>query len=210
MLREIQRHPGVVYAALVPNLRGAEQAIESGADRLNLVMSASESHNLSNLRMTPGQSFEALAGVAAVARDAGVPVNVSLSCSFGCPMKGDVSIATVMHWCERHVDELGAQGITLCATTGMAFPSQVHELTTAFRARWPEQSLTLHFHNTRGLGMGNVLAAIDAGAGPLRQHPGRAGWLSLYARCFRQRVHGRGGPWPGAHGVRHRCGPGSA
>lgn len=164
VLREIQRHPGVVYAALVPNLRGAERAIESGADELNLVMSASESHNLSNLRMTPGQSFEALAGVAAVARDAGVPVNVSLSCSFGCPMEGDVSIATVMHWCERHVDELGAQGITLCDTTGMAFPSQVHELTTAFRARWPEQSLTLHFHNTRGLGMSNVLAAIDAGA----------------------------------------------
>ncbi len=164
VLNEIRRVPGVVYSALVPNVRGAERAIESKADELNLVMSASESHNLSNLRMTREQSFAALAEVAAMARQAGVAVNISLSCAFGCPMEGDVDPQGVLAWCERYVNEVGATGVTLCDTTGMAYPTQVAELTAAFRARWPGTELTLHFHNTRGLGMSNVLAAIAAGA----------------------------------------------
>lgn len=164
VLREIRRQPGVVYSALVPNVRGAERAVESRADELNLVMSASESHNLSNLRMTREQSFASLSEVAAIGRAAGLAVNVSLSCSFGCPMEGDVPEATVMDWCRRYVEELGAHGVTLCDTTGMAFPTQVAELTAAFRAQWPGTELTLHFHNTRGMGLANVLAALDAGA----------------------------------------------
>ena len=164
VLCEIRRKPGVVYSALVPNVRGAERAIESRADELNLVMSASESHNLSNLRMTREQSFAALAEVAATARRAGVAVNVSLSCSFGCPMEGDVPAQTVLDWCGRYVEALGAHGVTLCDTTGMAYPTRVSELTQAFRRRWPGTELTLHFHNTRGMGLANVLAAIDAGA----------------------------------------------
>ena len=164
VLREIERRPGVVYTALVPNRRGAERAIEARVDELNLVMSASESHNLANLRMTPGQSFAALAQTAAIAREAGLPVNVSLSCSFGCPMEGEVSPEAVLGWCARFVEELGARGVTLCDTTGMAYPTQVAELTRAFCERFPASELTLHFHNTRGMGLANVLAGIDAGA----------------------------------------------
>ncbi|MBX3605223.1 MAG: hydroxymethylglutaryl-CoA lyase [Piscinibacter sp.] len=164
VLREIRRVPGVVYSALVPNVRGAERAIESKADELNLVMSASESHNLANLRMTREQSFAALSEVASIARQGGVAVYVSLSCSFGCPMEGEVDEGSVLDWCERSVEQLGAHGVTLCDTTGMAYPPQVARLTQAFRARWPGTELTLHFHNTRGLGLANVLAAIDAGA----------------------------------------------
>ena len=164
VLRQIERRPGVVYSALVPNVRGAERAIDAHADELNLVMSASESHNLANLRMTRAQSFAALSEVGAIARQAKVPINVSLSCSFGCPMEGDVPEAGVLEWCALCIDVLGAKGVTLCDTTGMAFPGQVTALTTAFRARWPGTELTLHFHNTRGMGLANVLAAIDAGA----------------------------------------------
>lgn len=164
VLREIRRRPGVVYSALVPNQRGAERAIESKADELNLVMSASESHNLANLRMTREQSFAALAEVAALARGAGVAVNVSLSCSFGCPMEGDVAEQTVLDWCARYADELGTHGVSLCDTTGMAYPTQVARLTRAFRERLAGTELTLHFHNTRGMGLANVLAGIDAGA----------------------------------------------
>ncbi|MEY5098021.1 MAG: hypothetical protein RJA36_740 [Pseudomonadota bacterium] len=164
VLNEIERRPGVVYSALVPNVRGAERAIESRADELNLVMSASESHNLSNLRMTREQSWAGLSAVAATGRQGGVAVNVSLSCSFGCPMEGEVEPQTVLDWCARYVEEMGAQGVTLCDTTGMAYPTQVYALTRAFRERWPGTELTLHFHNTRGLGLANVLAAIDAGA----------------------------------------------
>jgi len=164
VLREIERRPGVVYSALVPNVRGAERAIDADADELNLVMSASESHNLANLRMTREQSFAALSDVNALARQAKVPVNVSLSCSFGCPMEGDVPVATVLDWCARFVEGLGARGVTLCDTTGMAYPGQVAALTAAFRERWPGTELTVHFHNTRGMGLANVLAAIDGGA----------------------------------------------
>jgi hydroxymethylglutaryl-CoA lyase len=164
VLREIRRVPGVVYSALVPNLRGAQRAIESKADELNLVMSASVSHNLANLRMTQEQSFGALSDTAAVAKTAGVAVNVSLSCSFGCPMEGDVPEAAVLDWCARYVEQMGAHGVTLCDTTGMAYPTQVARLTRAFRERFPGTELTLHFHNTRGMGLANVLAGIDAGA----------------------------------------------
>ena len=164
VMREIERKPGVVYTALVPNVRGAERAIEARADELNLVMSATESHNLSNLRMTREQSLRALADVARLAAGARVPVNISLSCSFGCPMEGDVAAASVLEWSRRFVEEIGARGVSLCDTTGMAFPSQVAALTQAFRERWPTTELTLHFHNTRGMGFANVLAAIDAGA----------------------------------------------
>ena len=164
VLREIRRMPGVVYTALVPNVRGAERAVESKADELNLVMSASESHNLSNLRMTREQSFAGLADVVQAVQGSGVAINVSLSCAFGCPMEGDVSVPVVLVWSRRFVEELGAGGVTLCDTTGMAYPTQVAELTHAFRERWPGTELTLHFHNTRGMGLANVLAAIDAGA----------------------------------------------
>ena len=164
VLREIRRVPGVVYTALVPNVRGAERAVESQADELNLVMSASESHNLSNLRMTREQSFTGLADVVQAVQGAGVAINVSLSCAFGCPMEGDVPVPVVLEWCRRYVETLGTQGMTLCDTTGMAYPTQVAELTSAFRERWPDTELTLHFHNTRGMGLANVLAAIDAGA----------------------------------------------
>lgn len=164
VLHGIARRPGVLYGALVPNVRGAERAIDAAVDEMNLVMSASETHNLANLRMTRAQSLSQLAEVASLAHASKTAVNVSLSCSFGCPMEGDVPEAEVLGWCERFVDELGARGVTLCDTTGMAHPRQVEALTRAFRARWPDRELTLHFHNTRGMGLANVLAAIDAGA----------------------------------------------
>lgn len=163
VMRNIERHPGVTYTALVPNARGAERAIESRVDELNLVMSVSGTHNLANLRMTSMQSFAALSQVVAMAQGAGVPVNVSLSCVFGCPMEGDVALSTVCDWVRRFAD-LGVQRITLCDTTGMAYPTQVAQVSAAALARWPDAAFTLHFHNTRGMGLANVLAAIDAGA----------------------------------------------
>lgn len=163
VMREIERRPGVTYTALVPNARGAERAIESRTDELNLVMSVSETHNLANLRMTRAQSFAALAQVITMAQAAQVPVNVSLSCVFGCPMEGDVALDAVWEHVQRFAD-LGVAGITLCDTTGMAFPTQVGQVVAAARARWPGMAFTLHFHNTRGMGLANVLAAIDAGA----------------------------------------------
>ncbi|MGJ7498738.1 hydroxymethylglutaryl-CoA lyase [Variovorax sp. ZT5P49] len=162
VMHRIARRPGVVYTALVPNVRGAERALESRIDEFNIVMSVSETHNLANLRMTREQSFAQLAGVVALAKEAGVPVNVSLSCVFGCPMEGDVPLATVRSWIDRFA-ALEVQGITLCDTTGMAYPTQVQALCENVIAAHPQMDWTAHFHNTRGMGLANTVAAVEAG-----------------------------------------------
>jgi len=162
VMQRIVRRPGVVYTALVPNLRGAERALESRIGEFNIVMSVSETHNLSNLRMTREQSFAQLAEVIALASRAGVPVNVSLSCVFGCPMEGEVPLGAVLEWIDRFA-ALQVQGVTLCDTTGMAFPTQVQAVCEAAMARHPGLQWTAHFHNTRGMGLANTVAAVEAG-----------------------------------------------
>lgn len=162
VMQRIVRRPGVVYTALVPNVRGAERALAGRVDEFNVVMSCSESHNLANLRMTREQSFTQLAQVIGIAQAAKVPVNVSLSCAFGCPMEGEVPLATVLDWVDRFA-ALGVRGITLCDTTGMAYPTQVQQACKAVLERAPELEITAHFHNTRAMGLVNTVAAIDAG-----------------------------------------------
>jgi hydroxymethylglutaryl-CoA lyase len=159
----IERADGVCYTALVPNVRGAERALRGGVGEFNLVMSVSETHNLTNLRMTREQSYVSLAETVALGRQAGIPTNVSLSCVFGCPMEGNVDPETSFEWASRFID-LGVQGVTLCDTTGMAYPALVSSITEQFISRWPSTTLTLHFHNTRGMGLANVLAATRSGA----------------------------------------------
>lgn len=161
VMGRIQRAPGVEYTVLVPNLRGAERALESRADELNLVMSTSETHNLANLRMGREKSFEALAAVVKHV-DGRTPINVSLSTCFGCPMEGDVPANEVMRFARRFAD-LGVRGLTICDTTGMAHPAQVQALVEALQQALPHTELTLHFHNTRGMGLANVLAAVQGG-----------------------------------------------
>jgi len=162
VMRGIRRIPGVVYTALVPNARGAERALAAETDELNLVMSASETHNLLNLRMTREQSVARLLEVVDLAKGAAVALNVSLSTAFGCPMEGAVPEAVVLGLAERFLAR-GVGGITLCDTTGMAHPGQVASLCRSFRSRFPDAELTVHLHNTRGMGLANALAAAEAG-----------------------------------------------
>lgn len=161
VMGRITRAPGVEYTVLVPNLRGAERALESKADELNLVMSTSETHNRANLRMGREQSFAALAEVVRHV-DGRTPINVSLSTAFGCPMEGDVPEAEVVQFAERFAG-LGVRGLTICDTTGMAHPGQVAHMVEALQQRLTGVQLTLHFHNTRGMGLANVLAAVQGG-----------------------------------------------
>lgn len=158
----IRRQPGVEYTVLVPNVRGAERALGCAIDEANLVMSVSEPHNRSNLRMTREQSFAQLADVIGVIGHGPVAINVSLSTVFGCPMQGDVAADEVLGWVDRFATR-GVRGITLCDTTGMAFPSQVQALCRQVRERFPQLQLTLHFHNTRGMALANTLGALEAG-----------------------------------------------
>jgi hydroxymethylglutaryl-CoA lyase len=165
VMGRIRRVPGVETSVLVPNVRGAERALESRADELNLVMSTSETHNLANLRMPREKSFAALREVVAMAHAAHsgrVPVNVSLSACFGCPMEGEVPADEVLRWAGRFAD-LGVRGLTICDTTGMAHPAQVSRISRSLLDRFGKLQLTLHFHNTRGMGLANVLAAVQEG-----------------------------------------------
>ena len=162
VMQRIDRLPHVIYTALVPNVRGGERALECRTDEFNLVMSASETHNLSNLRMTREQSFRQLRDVIALAKGAGVRSNVSLSCAFGCPMEGEVAPEVVIGWIDRFA-EAGAWGVTLCDTTGMAYPNQVQALCRMAIERYPSLNFTAHFHNTRAMGLVNTVAAVEAG-----------------------------------------------
>lgn len=162
VMHEITRQPGVEYTVLVPNVRGAERALSCGIDEANLVMSMSETHNRSNLRMTREQSFAQLEQVVSAISGSKVAINISLSTTFGCPMEGDVSEDEVMRWLERFAN-LGVNRTTLCDTTGMAYPSQVRSMSARAKALFPDMTFTLHFHNTRSMAQANALAAISAG-----------------------------------------------
>lgn len=161
VMSRIQRVPGVEYTVLVPNLRGAERAFESRADEFNLVMSTSETHNRANLRMGLENSAAALAEVIRFV-DGRTPINVSLSTAFGCPMEGIVPQAVVEQFVQRFAD-LGVRGVTICDTTGMAHPAQVSKMAEDLLRKFDSVQLTFHFHNTRGMGLANILAAVQSG-----------------------------------------------
>ena len=162
VMSKIERGPGVVYTVLIPNLKGAERALRVGVDEFNLVMSVSEAHNQSNLRMTRADSATALGDVIRLAHDAKVAVNVSLSTSFGCPMSGMTPLSELMHWIDHFANE-GVRGISICDTTGMANPQHVKEVCEQAQSKYPAMEWTLHFHNTRGMGLANALAAVEVG-----------------------------------------------
>ena len=163
VMREIRRAPGVVYTALVPNVRGMERAIESGVDELNLVMSCSESHSEANLRRGRAGQLAQLLEIVREAGHGGVLCNVSLSCAFGCPFEGAVAPDDVARIAIALMAG-GAAGLTLCDTTGMADPAGLRRLLARLRGVLPADALTIHLHDTRGMALANALAALDAGA----------------------------------------------
>jgi len=160
---QIQRPEGVSFVALVPNERGAERALDARADELNLVMSASQTHNRANMRMSCEASLAAFGDIARLARHFAATLNATVATAFGCPFEGKIDEDRVVSLVDSF-REMGIHGITLADTTGMANPRQVARLVKRVLRRVPAEALTLHFHNTRGLGLANVLAAYEAGA----------------------------------------------
>jgi hydroxymethylglutaryl-CoA lyase len=167
VLKEIKRRDGVMITAITPNLKGLTRAIEvhqSGGriDEMNLFMSASESHNMANVRRTTAESLADFAVMVPLAKAAGIRMNGCISTSFGCPFEGAVPVARVMDIAARYLD-IGFDGVTFADTTGMANPAQVEGMMSEARTRFSDAEITLHFHNTRGMGLANVLAGIRAG-----------------------------------------------
>jgi len=158
----IHRRPGTRYAALVPNDKGASCAVDAGVDVIHTVVSASESHNLANVNMTIAESIAKLRAVGEIAARARVTMNCGISTSFGCPFEGDVPVAQLESVVARLVD-LGAAGIGLADTTGMANPRQVTEILERLMPRFPGIEWTLHTHDTRAMAIPNILAAMACG-----------------------------------------------
>lgn len=162
VIASVRRRPGTRYAALVPNDKGAARAVDAGVDVIHTVVSASESHNLANVNMTIAESMDKLRAVAQIASRAGVPVQCGVSTSFGCPFEGDVPLDRLESVVARLVD-LGARGIGLADTTGMANPRQVTTVLERLMPRFPSVEWTLHTHDTRAMAIPNILAALGCG-----------------------------------------------
>ena len=163
VMQGIRRNPDVIYAALVPNERGAQRALECKVDEINLVMSVGETHNVANMRMSHAQSLTQFQRVMALAEGSAIRVNGCVATAFGCPFDGAQPVQKVMDMVAQYL-AMGMHSITLADTTGMASPRQVGVLCQAFFASYGDVPLTLHFHNTRGMGLANVLAGLEAGA----------------------------------------------
>lgn len=166
VMRGIRRNPAVRYVALVPNERGAERAVACAVDEINLVMSVGERHNLANMRMTCEQSLQQFRQVIALIsgiRGTRLKINGTIATAFGCPFEGDIAPQRVL-WAAHEYLDMGMHSLTLADTTGMAHPRQVAELTTQVLALCERSALTLHFHNTRGMGLANIMAGLGAGA----------------------------------------------
>jgi hydroxymethylglutaryl-CoA lyase len=158
----IRRAPSVRYSALVPNLRGASRALQRGLSELEAVVSASDTHNRKNVNRSTQESLDDIAAIIDQAHQRGVTCQVIVSTAWGCPYEGDVPVQRVVRVASRAVTD-GADSISFGDTTGMATPRRVRELVGAFRSAHPEVPLNLHFHNTRGTGLANVLAALELG-----------------------------------------------
>ena len=156
------RGKGAELSALVPNAGGARRAVAAGIDRVTIFASASETHNLKNVRRTVAESLNGLNEIGAIVRDANTALAGAVATSFGCPFEGEVSVDAVLRVIEGYV-AVGADLISLGDTTGMATPPVVERVVAAIRSRFPDLALTLHFHNTRGLGLVNVLKGLELG-----------------------------------------------
>ena len=160
--RGIERASGVRYSALVPNLRGARRALDSGLTEIEAVVSASDTHNRKNVNRSTAESLDDIAEIIALAHDRGASCQVIVSTAWGCPYEGDVPVEQVVAAARRAVAD-GADTISFGDTTGMATPGRVYGLVGEFRSACPDVGLNLHFHNTRGTGLANVLAALQLG-----------------------------------------------
>ncbi len=160
--RRAARNREVRYSALVPNLRGARRALDAGFAEIEVVISASDTHNRRNLNRSTAGSLDAVAELVDAVHGRGGSCQVIVATAFGCPYEGDVPTGRVVEVARRAV-RAGADSVSFGDTTGMGTPSRVTRLLGEFRSALPDIPLNLHFHNTRGTGLANVLAALQLG-----------------------------------------------
>lgn len=162
LFRALGEVPGVEFRALVPNLRGVQRAVQCGCKKVKLTVSASRQHNLRNLNKTPEESVAGFADSVDFAAANGVAVSGSISMPFASPWEGRTPVEDVDSIIAAYLEN-GITEISLSDASGMADPRQVGELCAHVREKFPTATWWLHFHNTRGMALANIVAAMDAG-----------------------------------------------
>ena len=160
--KRIGQVPGVELRALIANLRGVQRAVACGCKKVKLNVSASRQHNLRNLNMTPEESVAGFAECVEAAKAKAIPVSGSISMPFASPWEGRTPVEDVDSIIEAYL-KVGVSEISLSDASGMAVPNQVKDLCEHVREKYPEATWWLHFHNTRGMAMANIIAAMEAG-----------------------------------------------
>src|SRR5699024_8179351 len=160
--RQIKRNPNVRYSALVPNMIGLNNALEAGIDGASVFMSASETHNRKNINKSIAETLSVLEEVIVEAKTAGKNVTGYLSTVFDCPYEGRINIDDVIRISDR-LFELGIDDLSLGDTIGTAVPSQVEQLLDEILQRYPKEKIILHFHDTRGMAIANIMTAMTYG-----------------------------------------------
>ncbi|SEB13912.1 hydroxymethylglutaryl-CoA lyase [Thalassobacillus cyri] len=158
----IKRHPEITYAALVPNMKGLERAIDTEIDEVSIFMSSSETHNKKNINKSIEDTYPVLKEVVEGAKQADKSVRGYVSTVFGCPYDGHVPVEQVLHVCDR-LFEMGIDELSLGDTIGVADPNQVDRVLEEVNKRFSFDRIAMHFHNTRGMALANVLVSLQHG-----------------------------------------------
>ncbi len=162
VFQSLKRVPGVEYRALIANAKGVDRAAACGCSKVKLNVSASVAHNLANLNRTPAETVAGFAECVAKAEAAGIGISGSISMAFGSPWDREIPIQDVKDIVEAYL-AVGIGEISLSDASGMAYPTQVYDMCCEMKRCYPQVNWWLHFHNTRGLGIANVLAGMQAG-----------------------------------------------
>ncbi len=162
VVKRVRNRPGVVYSTLVPNEKGLERALAAGVKEIGLFVSASEAHNQKNVRMSVADSLKGFRNIAEKALANGIRMRGYVVTAFGCPYEGRIAPEKV-EFIIREYQALGVREIALGDTTGMSNPLMVSRMLERIRSLLGETGLALHFHDTRGLALANILAALQEG-----------------------------------------------
>lgn len=162
VMARIERRPGTTYSVLVPNLKGLDRALTARADAVRLVVCATETYNRRNVGLSIEESLRQLEEMVARASDAELAVEAVVAVAFGCPFEGEVPEARVVELAKRFV-KAGVREVSVADSVGLAHPLQIRRIVKRLRQELPETPLALHLHDTRGLGLANVLAALEEG-----------------------------------------------
>lgn len=162
VLQTIKRQKDITYAALVPNMRGLERALQAEVDEVSVFMSASESHNQSNINKSINETFPILQEVVVGAKAANKNVRGYISTVIGCPYEGYIQPEKVLRVTEKLL-EMGVDEISLGDTIGVGVPTQVENLLEELLKRYPAENFAMHFHDTRGTALANIVQSLEMG-----------------------------------------------